>query len=382
MFFSTVYPGPRAPTLGVYNRSLVEALSRHHEVRVVAPVPWVRLLEPVRSSWTGDSGVDVRRPIFLYPPGVLRGRLGRFLWASARRTVRQVLDGFRPDVIVSYWAHPDGEAALSAAGAACAPLVQIVGGSDVLILPRDPVRRRLVERVLRSCGAVLAVGEDLRQRVVALGVDQKKVHTFSRGVSEHFRPGDRMAARAALRLPAESRILLWVGNMVPVKGIDVLFGAVESLVGDDGLDVLLCLVGDGPLRSRLERRARQSILKGRVRFAGAVDQRQLPTWYQAADLTVLPSLSEGTPNVLLESMACGTPFVASDVGSVRVLSQRPTEELVPAGDAPALRRLLRRRLESGPDHQEYSPRLRWSDSATALTEVARGVVALAVRASR
>ena len=101
----------------------------------------------------------------------------------------------------------------------------------------------------------------------------------------------------------------------------------------------VCLVGDGPQRGRLQARAAAPGLAGRVVFAGAVGHETLPLWYRAADLTVLPSLSEGVPNVLLESLACGTPFVASRVGSIPDLTLDPENDLVPPGDPVALARL-------------------------------------------
>ena len=75
--------------------------------------------------------------------------------------------------------------------------------------------------------------------------------------------------------------------------------------------------GDGPRRPALQQDANASpMLRGRVIFAGALSHDALPDWYRAANLFVLPSRSEGVPNVLIEAMACGLPFVASDVGSI------------------------------------------------------------------
>ncbi|HRP06986.1 MAG TPA: glycosyltransferase, partial [Gemmatimonadales bacterium] len=104
------------------------------------------------------------------------------------------------------------------------------------------------------------------------------------------------------------------------------------------------LAGDGPLRSRLERQARRAGLESRVRFIGAIRPESLPEWFAAADLVVLPSRSEGVPNVLLEAKACGRPFVASDVGAVRDVSDRPELELVPPEDPLALAGRIEARL--------------------------------------
>jgi glycosyltransferase involved in cell wall biosynthesis len=79
-------------------------------------------------------------------------------------------------------------------------------------------------------------------------------------------------------------------------------------------DVALLIAGQGPDRARLEAQARQLGVAGRVTFLGALPQAELPRYYNAADALVLASSREGWANVLLESMACGTPVVASDVG--------------------------------------------------------------------
>jgi glycosyltransferase involved in cell wall biosynthesis len=123
--------------------------------------------------------------------------------------------------------------------------------------------------------------------------------------------------------------------MVPVKGLDLLLEAMARPELRESAP-LLALVGDGPGRGALEKQARETLPAGAVRFVGNVPHDELATWYRAADLTVLPSRSEGIPNVLLESLACGTGFVASDVGSVRELATDPGRELVPPGDPAAL----------------------------------------------
>src|SRR5208283_3138551 len=89
----------------------------------------------------------------------------------------------------------------------------------------------------------------------------------------------------------------------------------------------LCLVGDGSVRHSIRRQARGYHLGKQITFAGQVTPKALGDWYRAADITVLSSRSEGLPNVLRESHACGTPFVAADVGGVAELAE-PCDVLV------------------------------------------------------
>jgi glycosyltransferase involved in cell wall biosynthesis len=171
------------------------------------------------------------------------------------------------------------------------------------------------------------------------------VSVVRRGVDrQRFSPGDKAEARRRLGLPAEQKVLLWVGRMVPVKGLDVLLKALTLLPPDEA--PLTVLVGDGAERRALEAAARSGLPQGAVRFVGGVPHAELPSWYRAADLMVLPSRSEGVPNVLLEALACGTGFLASDVGSVRELASDPGRELVPAGDPVALASGIRSQIRS------------------------------------
>jgi glycosyltransferase involved in cell wall biosynthesis len=85
---------------------------------------------------------------------------------------------------------------------------------------------------------------------------------------------------------------------------------------------------------------------------------ELPAYYQAADLFVLPSRSEGVPNVLLEASACGTPWIASNVGGIPEIAHLGASRLVPPGDVAALRQAIREMLENPPPRPNVSPRLR------------------------
>jgi glycosyltransferase involved in cell wall biosynthesis len=383
LFLSNVFPNPYQPTKGVFNQEMLRAFARAHEVRVISPVSWVdewRARGGAREPLDGGrrrrtAGLDVYYPRYYYPPKVLRPLYDRFLWYSVRAAVRQALASFRPDAVLGYWAHPDGAVAVRIARGLGVPAAVMVGGSDVLLLGRDPWRRRSILRVVRQADVVLTASQDLKTKVEEQGVDPARVHVVYRGVdTSRFCPGDRRQARRRLGLPVEGRVLLWVGRMVPVKGLDVLLDAAGRLTRD-GVAFRLHLVGDGPLRAGLERRCREDGLAGVVSFAGAVGHAQLPDWYRAADLTVLPSRSEGVPNVLRESLACGTPFVASRVGGIPEVAGGRQDWLVRPEDAAALAAALVRVLREGDGPRELPrPSGDWEQSAEALVAVLRALV--------
>jgi len=373
------FPNPMRPTIGTFNLQMARALARTNDLAVIAYVPWLQEWRMRRAGTRlerrrAEDRIEIHHPRYLYPPGVMRTLYPWFLWRSVAATAREALRRFAPDVILSYWLHPDGAVALRLAGMAGVPAVVMSGGSDLLLLTKRPMRRRAIARVLDKADAVVCVSEHLARAATQLARAGTPVHVVRRGVDlDTFCAGDRAEARARLGWDPGKRALLWVGRMSPEKGLDVLIDACARIPRD--LDFLLHLAGDGPLRGELTERARRAGLAHRIVFAGTVPHDALPDWFRAADVTVLPSRSEGVPNVLLESIACGTPFAASDVGGVAEIADPRADRLTPAGDADALAAAVAEVLSqpsTGP--RRFMPES-WARSAAALEEVFRSTIA-------
>ncbi len=208
--------------------------------------------------------------------------------------------------------------------------------------------RRLTRRTV-------AVSEAVKRSMVAgEGVDAASIVVIGNGVDgERFRPGDRAAARRKLDLglPAEALLVGCVGRLTDVKGFDHLLEALAR-GRREGAPLALAVVGDGPEREALEALSRRLELTPYVRFLGR--RKDVEAIYPALDVYVLSSLREGSPNVLIEAMACGCAAVATDVGGVpEIVEPERSGLLIPPGDpqplADALVRLagdpeLRRRL--------------------------------------
>jgi teichuronic acid biosynthesis glycosyltransferase TuaC len=337
LFYSSIFPRPWDMTHGVFClhtcRALVEL---GHQVHVISPRGW-RERGSAAKPPAALSELRVEYPLYIYPPGVLQSAYDWFMALSSRRTAKRVLAELRPDCVLSYWAHPDGAVAARFARAAKIRSGVIVGGSDVLVLARNQgARRRSVVRALHANDAIITVGRQLADTVEALGVPARKIHVVYQGVDDAlFSPGSATDARRRLAIPESGKVIVSVGRLIPIKGIDVLLEAMSRLTAGPG-DVKLYLVGDGTGRRDLEALTKRLELESVVRFVGKVDQTELPDWYRAADLTVLASRSEGVPNVLRESLACGTPFVATSVGGVNEIAAGTACRLVPAEDPVAL----------------------------------------------
>ncbi len=335
LFLSSEFPSHVDPHRAVFNRNMIRGLARRHRVEVVCPIAWTEAVKrrppsPPSAPPAPAELYSAHYPRFYFPPRVAMHQRGAWMWWSVRRRVLEQAARFKPDVVLSYYAHPDGEVALRLARRVGVPVTLMVGGSDVLTVITEPRRRQRVEAVLRGVDAVVTIGENLRNRVVAMGVPAARVTSLMRPVGTRFLPGDRGASRRSLGLPLDHAVLLWVGRLVPVKAVDTLIRALAVLRARHPA-LVLCIAGDGPETASLQALSVQLGVDSLVRWLGAVQHDDLPDWYRAADVTVLPSLSEGVPNVLLESVACGTPFVASNVGSIPEIADPVCDRLVAPG---------------------------------------------------
>jgi glycosyltransferase involved in cell wall biosynthesis len=373
LFFSSIFPQPGKPTRGIYCLRLCGGLSAAHQVKVLSPWSWLDRLRCGRSDRAAPkrlTEMDVEYPCYYYPPGILRSAYDWFMWHSTSRSIRRTLGEFAPDCVISYWAHPDGAVAVRAARAAGVPSLIILGGSDVLLLPHHRGRRRRVVASLQAADAVVTVSHYLKVKAVELGICPEKVHVVHQGIDrELFCPGDSQEARRRLGISSGNKMLVWVGNLVPVKGLEVLLGVCAAL-RDRGVVFRLYLIGDGPLRAALESRCRALALSPFVTFVGPRLHSQLPDWYRAADLTVLTSWSEGLPNVLRESLACGTPFVATDVGGVSEIGAMGSfNRLVPAGDVSAAAEAIAQSLRMPKPPATHFQPLSWPEYAEELLRI-------------
>ena len=150
-----------------------------------------------------------------------------------------------------------------------------------------------------------------------MGIQEHKVTVIPNGLDlNRFRIMDKNEARRRLGIRENGPFLLFVGSLDPVKGGQFLIEALKEMKDNLGNLPHLLMVGDGPLQEALLFQAKHLGIENRISFVGKRPHDEIPLWMNAADVFCLPSIREGRPNVLLEALACGTPAVASDVGSV------------------------------------------------------------------
>ncbi len=190
---------------------------------------------------------------------------------------------------------------------------------------------------LREAVRVICPSEYLRQIALTWGLPEGRVVTIRNPAPPVDGAPSRSEARAALGVGGQ--VLGFAGRLTAQKDLDLALEAVRAT------GATLLLLGDGPERPRLETRARELGLAERVRFLGAGSRLDVLTVFRAADVSLLSSSWENMPHTVLESLAVGTPVIATSVGGVpEVVRDGENGLLVPAGDHPAFVAAVQRAL--------------------------------------
>ena len=179
-------------------------------------------------------------------------------------------------------------------------------------------------------------------------------------------------ARATLKLPATGKIVLSVGSLIPRKGVHLVIKAMKAIRDSSGLDLYYVIVGEGSYRRELELLASSVGLADRVHFCGEVAHHQLHVWYSAADIFCLASSREGWPNVILESMACGTPVVATNVWGIPEIIQSDRVGLLTERNEHQIAQTLLKGLNAeweASTIREYACRYTWDRAARSVLDV-------------
>lgn len=317
--FSTLFPHAGRPNHGIFVENRLRHLLATGEASgtVVAPVPFFPSRSPRFGDWARHAqaarrevrdGLEIVHPRYLLLPRVGMVAAPASLFAAGLAASRRLIAAGQVfDLIDAHYAYPDGVAAVALGRALGKPVVITARGSDVTQYPEHALPRRMLRWAMAGANGLIAVSGGLKQAMVGLGVPAEKVEVLRNGVDlAQFRPVESGALRDSWQ--ARGPVLISVGHLIERKRHHLAIEALGQLP-----EWTLVIVGEGPERSRLEALAGSLGVAGRVIFAGVQAHSTLAAFYSAADVMILASSREGWANVLLESMACGTPVVASNI---------------------------------------------------------------------
>ena len=367
--FSTLYPNVAQPSHGIFveNRLRHLVASAQVQSRVIAPVPWF----PFSHARFGDYARYAKVPkeeqrhgiVITHPRYPLIPKIGMSLtpWFMAQAFLAELKGGTNSDdfdLIDAHYFYPDGVAAAIVAKRLNKPLVITARGTDLNLIPQYYAPRKMILWAARQAAGLITVCQALKDVLVDLGVAAERVTVLRNGVdlAQFHPPKEREELRRQLGLTGT--ILLSVGHLIERKGHDLAIRALADLP-----NTRLLIAGEGPERDSLTSIVNERGLSHRVQFLGAVSQERLRDYYGAADILILGSSREGWANVLLESMACGTPVVASNVWGTPEVVAAPEAGVLMASRTPeALAQAAKGLLQAYPDRaatRRYAERFSW-----------------------
>jgi glycosyltransferase involved in cell wall biosynthesis len=388
------YPQHAADTQATYvhdiNRHLVR---RGHQVTVVTPG------NPAVAASDRFDGVEVVRFPMELPVDLTYGRVAQsrvnfwgkfarvavmahYLEAQYRATLAAVRER-GADVVHAHWAIPTGPAAVHAARRLGLPSIITMHGGDVYVNPEQgydfPTRwyvRPALRWTLRHAAALTAITEDCRQHALRAGAPDRAVHLVFNGTDlRRFSPSPN--GNGAVDPRYGPHMIFACRQLFPRKGIRFLVEAA-AVLKPRFPDLKLVVAGDGFERPDLIALAESLGIAGDVTFLGWVPNSELPPYYRAAAVSVIPSLEEGFGIPAAEAMGCQTPVVASDAGGLpEVVEDGVTGLVVPRGDSAALANAIgtlladpARRVQMGLAGRERALRLfDWDRTAEQLERI-------------
>ncbi|MGB0578174.1 MAG: glycosyltransferase [Limisphaerales bacterium] len=317
LFVSNLFPDATDPVRGRINATLLRHLSKKAEVRVVGLRPSLPFVGKNFDNLRPCPEDEILKPVYrtvIYIPKVGSRVNHRLLAKRAAITLHRVQKDFDYDIILCSWLYPDVCGIARLLKSLKVPLVGISQGSDAHQYLENKFRRKLIVRTLNRIGGTITRSKDLATRLAGAGVKEDKLHPIYNGVdTETFRAADQLATRQELDLPPDRKIILYVGNFLPIKNPLLLVRSHNELTRKaSDHPPLLVMIGAGELRDEIESTSTQA----HVKLVGQKPSAEVAKYMQAADMLCIPSDNEGVPNVAFEAMACGLPIIATKVGGI------------------------------------------------------------------
>lgn len=325
LFVSNLFPDLEHPIRGLDNATLLHSFDHEWEIRALSPRAVLRPWQKVGSDSREQDTVFLPRYVaFPYLPKIGSWCNDLLMSHFLAPAFDSLVGEFKPDAVLCSWLYPDGCAVARLAQRHNLPIVLVTQGTDTHGYLKFPLRRKKIISAIWNSAAVICRSADLAHRLHEAGAEREKLKVIYNGVdTDIFQIRNRDDVRHELNLPLEQPMLLFVGNYLPVKNPLLLIRAHAELNrrrGKRGESLArLVLIGDGPMRSAIEREIRAAGTENTVSLGARETPSIVSRWMNAADLLCLSSYNEGFPNVILEAMASGLRVVSTDVGGIREL---------------------------------------------------------------
>jgi teichuronic acid biosynthesis glycosyltransferase TuaC len=385
--YSSILPNSLQHTQGIFTFQRLGALSRRpgNQVDFVAPIPYApnwlpkgsrSLYSRIPATETMD-GLQIFHPRYALIPKISMPWHGRLMYLGTHKTVEQLHRENPYDLLDAQYIYPDGYAGVLIAKKLGIPVVLSALGTDVNVFPKFKRIAPKIRWALNEADGILAVSNSLKATTAAAGAPADKIRVIGNGVdTARFHPLDRAEARRALRIEGPGPFIISVGTLDPNKGHQLLIAAVAELTGRYPA-MKAFIAGEGPYQSALTAQIREKKMADRVVLIGKRPHAELNSWFNAANVSCLLSEREGWPNVLLESLAAGTPVIATRAGGIAEVIATPALGTLVERNVPAITAALDAALKRGWDRPvlvAYAARRTWDKVAEEIEDYFRTIL--------
>lgn len=381
---SSLYPNNRDLKHGIFVETRLRHLRQHYpdvEAVVIAPVPWFPLNWKIFGEYARFAGVahmETRHGVTIYHPRYLvLPKIGMqvtpwFMARSIKKVIHSLVrKGHQFDLIDGHYFYPDGVAIAAAAADFDLPFTCTARGTDINLIPTNKKALAKIKKVFRQAGHLMAVCKALADEMISLGADVNKVTVLRNGVDLDLfgfvNEEQQLKLREKHAVPANQKLIVSCGWLIERKGHHFVIEALTHLP-----DVHLVIAGDGPDLDQLKSLAVSLGVENRVKFAGALPQTELKELYGMANALVLASSREGWANVLLESMATGTPVVATNIWGTPEVVASPAAGLLCERTADDIASKLKELLDNSTKREltrVYAEQFTWQQTSDGQYEI-------------
>ncbi|WP_068544418.1 glycosyltransferase family 4 protein [Thalassotalea crassostreae] len=305
VIISNLYPLPWEPNRATFNFKQFGLLKDLYDVHILVPVAFTAWFKNRKQIINNEK---LRYVPYFYTPKVGRRFYSAFMFLSLLFTSYFWLKKINPKIIFSSWAYPDSVVASWLSKLLNSSFYFKVHGSDINLGSQNLPIANAIIRSSKKAKGIVSVSKALTNKMVALGINKDKIRTIYNGV-------DHNKFSALPVTSQEKPYILFVGNLKNDKGVIELIKAF-TLIDKAHSNYQLIFIGSGPMDKEMNNLIEQHNYEPKVTLLGSLPHDEVAKYIASASLLALPSYHEGVPNVLLEAMAAGTPFVATDVGGI------------------------------------------------------------------
>ncbi len=322
---TNLYPLPWDSTWGMFNWNQIQSLKKYFNIVVMCPILVKDVIKNsvYKKKIVDDNEVTVCYFPFFYAPFILKNKRHRILYYLCLLFGRKYIE--TADVILSTWLYPNGFAGVDLGKLFNIKAFIKIHGSDVNYQLKDEDIKNVVVKNIQSVSGVISVSKALTKEFsesISGCLSQNYITTIYNGVDTSVFNLDMATGRD---------YFLFIGTLKKTKGIlDLLYSYKIYLSRGGGTP--LVIIGKGELEEEIGQYIFNNNLNKKINVLGGVDHKDISGYIKSSVGLCLPSYNEGVPNVVLESLSCGKPVLASEVGGIPEIVQKRTGILVEAGN--------------------------------------------------